>query len=306
MVIKLGSLGDVIQADGAFRDIRAAYPHAEIVALTMPAYRKLLDRCPWIDRVLTDPRKPRWRLDAMADLRGRLRAERFGMVFDLQTQNRTNAYHRWFLADIPWSGTAPGATHPDRTPDRKSLPSLERLTRQLRQAGIEAVHAPDPDVGWMAESVDDLLAEAGLSGSFVALIPGSSVRHPQKRWPHFAALADRLLGAGYQVATAPGPDELDLCRAIPGKTITGERYLDYFQLAGFLSKAGFIVGNDTGPSHIAANIKRPGLVLFNQAGAARRTGLDRPNIQAIERDPLGAISVDEVFDRVTAGIQPAS
>ncbi|MEO1250684.1 MAG: ADP-heptose--LPS heptosyltransferase, partial [Pseudomonadota bacterium] len=113
MVIKLGSLGDVIQADGAFRDIRAAYPNAEIVALTMPAYRKLLDRCPWIDRVLTDPRKPRWRLDAMAGLRRRLRAERFGMVFDLQTQNRTNAYRRWFLPGVRSGWVALGAV-PDQ------------------------------------------------------------------------------------------------------------------------------------------------------------------------------------------------
>ncbi|MEO1250330.1 MAG: glycosyltransferase family 9 protein, partial [Pseudomonadota bacterium] len=233
-------------------------------------------------------------------------AEPLGMVFDLQTQNRTNAYRRWFLPDVPWSGTAPSATHPDRTPDRKSLPSLERLTRQLHQAGLDVVHTPDPDVSWMAESVDHLLAEAGLIAPFVALIPGSSARHPQKRWPHFAALAGRLLETGYQVATAPGPDELDLCRSIPGETITGDRYLDYFQLAGFLSKAAFFVGNDTGPSHIAANIKRPGLVLFNQPGAAQKTGLDRPKVQAIERDPLSEIPVDEVFDRVTAAAQPAS
>lgn len=304
LVIKLGSLGDVIQADGAFRDIRSAYPKAEIVALTTPAYRKLLERCPWIDRVLIDPRKPRWRLDAMAQLRSMLRAERFGMVFDLQTQNRTNAYHRWFLSDVPWSGTAAGATHADKTPDRKSLRSLDRLASQLSQAGVSISRTPNPDVSWMAEPVDDVLTESGLTKPFVALIPGSSARHPQKRWPHYAALAERLIKAGYQVATAPGPDEIDLCQKIPGTMVTGGRFLDYFQLAGFFAKAGFFIGNDTGPAHIAANVSLPGLVLFGNKGSAFKTGLDRPNVQAIEHDPLADIPVETVLDRVTSAFQP--
>lgn len=302
LVIKLGSFGDVVQSDGAFRDIRAAYPKAEITALTMPAYRKLLERCPWIDRVLTDPRKPRWRLDAMADLRRRLRAGRFGMVFDLQTQNRTNFYHRWFLADVPWSGTAPGCTHPDRTPNPKSQPSLVRMAGQLAQAGVEVVHTLKPDVGWMAEPVGGLIGQAGLKRPFVTLIPGCSVRHPEKRWPHYGALAERLMAAGYGVVTAPGPDEMDLCRSIPGTMLTGGRFLDFFQLGGLFTEAAFIVGNDTGPTHLAANMNRPGLVLFGQPGGAAKTGLDRPSFQAIERAPLSAITVDEVFARVKAAL----
>ena len=304
LVIKLGSLGDVIQADGAFRDIRAAYPAAEIVGLTMPAYVKLLDRCPWIDRAIPDPRRPRWRLDAMAALRATLRAERFGMVFDLQTQRRTNFYHRWFLSDVPWSGIAPGCSHPDTATDRKSRPALVRIAGQLRQAGIDVRHTLEPDATWMAEPVDGLMAEAGLTPPFIALIPGCSARHPEKRWRHYAALAERLLALGYGVVTAPGPDEMDLCRAIPGTTLTGGRFLDFFQLGGLFARAAFVVGNDTGPTHLAANMNRPGLALFGAPGAAVGTGLDRPSFQAIERDPLTAITVEEVLERVRAAVPP--
>ncbi|MEM1401425.1 MAG: hypothetical protein AAGF58_16165, partial [Pseudomonadota bacterium] len=163
MVIKLGSLGDVLQADGALRDIRAAFPEAEIVALTMPAYRKLMERSPFVDRVLLDPRKPRWRLDAMADLRGQLRRERFDLVIDLQGQSRTNSYFRWFLSDVPWSGTAPGCRYYDARPNPRELPSLERMAGQLAQMGIETWHAKNPDVDWMAEPIDDVIEEAGLT-----------------------------------------------------------------------------------------------------------------------------------------------
>ncbi|MEM1400356.1 MAG: glycosyltransferase family 9 protein, partial [Pseudomonadota bacterium] len=104
--------------------------------------------------------------------------------------------------------------------------------------------------------------------------------------------------AGYGVVTGPGPDEMDLCRSIPGTTLTGGKFLDYFQLAGLFSRADFIIGNDTGPTHLAANMNRPGLVLFGREGGAKQTGLDRPGFQAIERDPISDISVDEVFQLV--------
>ena len=69
LIIKHGAFGDVIQAEGALRDIRANHPDAHIAVLTMPAYRGLLARSPFIDEVIVDPRAPRWRLDAMWRLR---------------------------------------------------------------------------------------------------------------------------------------------------------------------------------------------------------------------------------------------
>lgn len=62
LVIKLGAFGDVVQADGALRDIRAFHDDAEIILLTPPPFRKLMSQCPHVDRVLTDSRAPFWRI----------------------------------------------------------------------------------------------------------------------------------------------------------------------------------------------------------------------------------------------------
>ena len=70
LVIKHGAFGDVIQCDGALRDIRAHHPGDEILVLTTPAYAKIFRRCPHVDRVLIDPRAPRWRA-AMTGIRSR-------------------------------------------------------------------------------------------------------------------------------------------------------------------------------------------------------------------------------------------
>jgi ADP-heptose:LPS heptosyltransferase len=56
LVIKLGAFGDLVQADGAMRDIRAFHPDAEITLLTMPPFRKLMSRCPHVDNVVADTR----------------------------------------------------------------------------------------------------------------------------------------------------------------------------------------------------------------------------------------------------------
>lgn len=298
LIIKHGALGDVIQCEGALHDIREAHPHARITALTEPAYAKILERCPWVDTVIRDPRAPRWRLDKMWKLGRELRALGVDRVYDLQNSSRTADYFRWFFRNTEWSGTVRGCSHPHRARDPKSIHSLQRLKGQLEDAGLTCRHTLTPDVSWMADDMSAFLAEEGLEPGFVLLIPGSSAAHPQKRWPFYAELAGRLLEQGHQVATAPGPDELDLCASIPGKTLTGGSFLGWFELAGVIAQAGFVVGNDTGPSHLAAHMGKPGLALFGSHTSVEKTGIRRADFDAIEVASLKKLSVDRVFDAI--------
>ncbi|HYI69090.1 MAG TPA: glycosyltransferase family 9 protein [Skermanella sp.] len=299
LIIKLGALGDLFQSEGALHDIRLHHPAARITLLTGPAYRKLMERCPWIDAVETDPRAPRWRLDRMLDLRRRLTAKPYSMVYDLQNVSRTAFYRRWFLPRTPWSGTAPGCSHPHRAPNPKSIPSLERLAGQLSDAGVPVRHTPAPDLAWAADDVKPILDDAGVAVPYVVLLPGSSARLPQKRWPDYAALAERLIAKGMTVVTVPGPEELDLCRTIPGTTLTGGRWLNFFQLAGVLAGARLAVGNDSGPTHLSAHLGRPTIALFGSHMAAHLTGIDRPNVTCLEVRDLKDLDVD----RVEAAVQ---
>jgi ADP-heptose:LPS heptosyltransferase len=299
LIIKLGALGDLFQAEGAFHDIRLHHADARVTVLTAPAYRKLLERCPWVDEVWTDPRAPRWRLDRMLALRRRLRSRRFAMVYDLQNAARTAFYYRWFLPGTPWSGTAPGCSHPHRADRPKRIPSLERLAGQLRDAGVTIHHTTAPDLSWMADDVSGVLAEAGVTPPFIVLLPGSSARLPHKRWPGYAALAQRLIADGHRVVTVPGPDELDLCRTIPGTMLTGGGWLDYFQLAGVLKQARLAVGNDTGPSHLAAHLGVPLVALLGAHTSPRMTGIDRPGVTCLEQADLSDLAVDRVYAAVT-------
>lgn len=300
LVIKHGAFGDVIQAEGALHDIRENHPDAHISVLTMPAYRALLARCPHADEILLDERAPRWRLDRMLALRRALRARRFDMVYDLQNSSRTAFYYRWMLKECRWSGTAKGCSHPHRASDPKKIRTLDRLAGQLEDAGLTVRHTRKPDVSWLADDVTQLLATAHVTGPYVVLVPGCSARHPQKRWPHYDRLAESLIAAGHRIVMAPGPDEMELAKTIPGIRLTDTHgLLNWYELAGVFKHARFVVGNDTGPSHLAAHIGTQGLALFGNYSPAERTGIIRDNFGVIEVEDLEALAVETVFDEVT-------
>ena len=297
LVIKLGAFGDIVQADGALRDIRAFHPGAEIVLLTTPPFRKLMSRCPHVDRVLTDSRASLWKIGAWIGLARALRQERFTHAYDLQRQDRTELYHKLFLRNVVWSGKQKG---------ERPRSGLDGLYFQLQHAGIPTRHCLKPDVSWMADDMRGFLRQEGVRKPYVALIPGCSARHPHKRWPYYAQLARVLIERGYDVVTAPGPDEIELAKSIPGHTLLGPNgYLNWFELAGVLKDAGYVVGNDTGPSHVAACMGKPGLALFGPHTSALRAGIRRDEFDAIEVPDLAGLSVETVLDAILPKLPPA-
>lgn len=290
LVIKLGAFGDVVQADGALRDIRAFHQDAEITLLTTPPFRKLMSLCPHVDRVLVDSRAPLWKIGAWIRLARLFRNERFTRAYDLQRQDRTELYHKLFLRNVPWSGKQKG---------ERPQSGLDGLVFQLKSAGIPIRHCLMPDVSWMAEDMTAFLRQEGVRRPYVVLIPGCSARHPHKRWPYYDQLAGALIERGYDVVTAPGPDEIELAKSIPGHTLLGPNgYLNWFELAGVLKNACYVVGNDTGPSHVASCLGKPGLALFGPHTSASRAGIRRGEFQAIEVPDLAGLAPETVLERI--------
>ena len=59
LIIKHGSLGDLIQANGAIQDIKNTYKTSKVLLLTSIAYLEFMSSCPYIDGVILDKRLPR-------------------------------------------------------------------------------------------------------------------------------------------------------------------------------------------------------------------------------------------------------
>ena len=95
LIIKHGSLGDLIQANGAIKDIKNFYQNRKVFLLTAQPYAIFMSECPYIDGVIIDKRLPRWNLFYLNSLKKNLAKYNFTKVFDLQNSSRTKFYKRF-------------------------------------------------------------------------------------------------------------------------------------------------------------------------------------------------------------------
>ena len=152
LVIKLGALGDMVLATGAFQAIRAHHAGDHVVLLTTRAYGGFARASGYFDAVWIDSRPPLWRFWDWLALGRRLAGGGFERVYDLQHSTRSHMYFRLFGAARPeWSGVAPGCSHPHANPDRDAMHTVEREAEQLAMAGIAAT--PPPDLSWLTGDI---------------------------------------------------------------------------------------------------------------------------------------------------------
>lgn len=283
LVIKLGAMGDFIQALAAMRVVRAAHPSARITLLTTPPFETLAKACPYVDIVEADGR-PR-DLKGRGDLIRRLRAASYDMVYDFQNNDRTAQYFAGLSGRKPlWSGAANGASHQHRNPNRAAMHNFDRLAEQLVHAGLGPKPPGDPS-GWiiggeLLPSLDWIRPAFrdpprfrpeffSIGGPYMLLIPGSSADHPEKRWPatRFAEIARWVADAGVTPVIIGAQAEGEICAQIArleprARNLVGRT--DLFQLATLAERALLAVGGDTGPMHLAAAARAPGICLFAQ------------------------------------------
>jgi ADP-heptose:LPS heptosyltransferase len=92
LVIKLGAMGDFMQALGAFRVVRATHPSARITLLTTPNPMRLSPRRAR-SSISLRPMAARKDLKGKGDLIRRLRSAGYDMVYDFQNNDRTAQYY---------------------------------------------------------------------------------------------------------------------------------------------------------------------------------------------------------------------
>ena len=297
LVIKLGALGDFVQAFAPFAAIRAHHPLAEITLLTTRPFAEMAAASPWFDHVWVDGKPKPWHLGKLAALRARLRGGRFSRVYDLQTSDRSGWYFRLMGGKVEWSGIAPGCSHPHANPRRDALHSVERQAEQLAMAGIDS--CPAPDLAWAEAD----LSRFGLPRPFALLCPGGAPHRPAKRWPalHFAELANWLAQRGITpvlVGTDKEQAEIAVVAAQCPQALALTGRTGFLDILGLGRQAMLAVGNDTGPMHLIAAAGAPSLVLFSAesdpdlcAPRGRVDVLRRNNLIDLEpRAVIGAVA----------------
>ncbi len=294
LVIKLGALGDFVQAMGPAAAIRAHHMGAEITLLTSAPFAGLAGAAPYFDRVWIDERPSFLHPLALWRLRDKLRREKFARVYDLQTSDRSSFYFQLMRPAAPeWSGIAKGASHPHANRARDVMHTIERQTEQLRDAGI--LDVPPPSLAWAASDI----TRFRLPDRFVLLVPGGALHRPRKRWPaaNYVAFARLIAARGVTPVVIGGAAEAPLGAEIsagaPGALdLTGRT--SFGDIVGLGGRALHAVGNDTGPMHLVVAGGASATVLYSAESDPALTAPRGPRVTILRRQSLAALGVEEV------------
>lgn len=300
LVIKLGALGDVVQALGPMNAIRKHHSTDHITLLTTQAFGAFLDAAHVADKIVIDKRPKSIDLIGWLELRRTLRNGEFDRVYDLQTSSRSSRYARLFWpGPYPeWSGIVKGCSHPHANPKRDVMHTIERQTEQLLTADISAV--PPPDLAPFVHDVSHL----NLPPSYCMIAPGGAQHRQDKRWQttRYREVVQRLDQSPTVPVLCGGPEELELCAQITqgcqnARNIAGQTSL--VDLVNVATGAQFALGNDNGPMHIAAASNTKSFVLYSHASNPALCAQRGQDVTIIRRKSLDGLSVDDVLETIS-------
>jgi lipopolysaccharide heptosyltransferase II len=272
-LIKPSALGDIVHTLPVLSAVRERFPAAHITWVVNRVYEPLLVGHPDLDATLTFDRSAlkRGPWSALRTLFGFARALRqaaFDLVLDLQglfrsglmvwatgaprrvglSSSREGA--RWFYTDvIP-------------VPDADRIHAVDRYWKLVEALGVgdcprqfHLTRQPEAET-WADQTLGPLVRP------WVAVAAGARWR--TKRWlpGHYQALLRRLQDEfGGTVLFVGGPEDRTIAAEVaailrgPSVNLAGATTIP--QLVSLLGRTDLMVGNDTGPLHVAAALGRP-------------------------------------------------
>ena len=338
LIVRLGSLGDVVHAIPFAAALRTQFPAGRIDWMVDPRYAELLDMVPVLDRRIgVDPRLLLRHADRRRLFRvfAELRRVQYDVVFDLQgllksavlaraVRGRrivgfTRPYLREPLARLLYTSTVDPA--PAVHVIDMNLALLSAVDARDRRARFPLAIAPSATVDSVVQRFPD---------GYVLLNPGAA--WPNKRWPAacFGAVAAALKDVyGKRSLVLWGPGEHALAQevsAASGGAADVSPPTTIQELAGIARAAHLMISGDTGPLHIAAAVGTPIVALFGPTRPERngpwalydvaisrvdrcdcvyerRCRRARPSASSDDVPCITSISVDEVLDAVARRLE---
>lgn len=276
-VLRANGVGDLMFTLPALEALRRAYPGAAITLLGKEWHAAFLQARPGpVDEVFVLPAIPGITVseEARSDPAAveaaveELRRRRFDLALQLFGGGR---YSNPFIRSVR-AGHAAGLRSEDAEPLDATVPyryfqtEVFRLLEVVGLVGAEPVSLEprltctradreEAVAVWSSVRHASLPRPGRPEPPFVAIHAGAG--DGRRRWPpsSFAAVARALVSRGAQVAVVGSRDDQELTRAVqersgPGVLDLGGR-LSLNGLAGLLREASLVIGNDSGPLHLA-------------------------------------------------------
>lgn len=338
LIVKLGSIGDIVHTLPVLAEIRREKPQAEISWVVEKRSAEILRDNPEIDRLIeidTKNLRSNGTADAvLRNLRGQvseLRKGSFEIAVDFQGLIKSAIVAKLSGAKKRWGFAGRALREPASRiflTDSVRIPSQTHIIEKnlLLARTALGISQTDENIEFPIQTLDIHREEANstidvVGPKFAILNPGGG--WVTKLWDarNFGKLADRLwieLGLPSVIVSGPGEHEL-ATRAVEnaqtGKVVSVQHSLKgFYELA---RHAAVYVGGDTGPTHLAIAAGAPVVGIFGPTEWWRNGSLNSSDI-CVERTDIGCrvdchrrtcsnwicmdISVKTLFDAVRARI----
>ena len=291
LIVRLGSLGDVVHGIPVAAALRNAYPTSRVDWMVDPRYVELLDLVKGIDRrIPVDPRairkgegRRKFRAtlremreadyDAVIDLQGLLksamlaRSVRGRRTIGFPRKHLREPLARLFYTTAPDPGDAQHVIY-------KNLALLTPLKVEDRRLRFP-IEIPQ------TATVTQVI-ERFVPGGYALINPGAA--WPNKRWPpeRFGEIAAAIArDFGWRSLVLWGPGEQELAHAVSaasGGAAQPSPPTTIRDLVGIARHANMMISGDTGPLHIAGAVGTPLVALYGPTRAERNGPWDLQDV----------------------------
>jgi ADP-heptose:LPS heptosyltransferase len=277
LVVRLGSLGDIVHTFPAVAALRESFPTAEVIWLTHARWKSLVASSGLPSKIWTTETRS---LSSLKQSVREIRAAQFDTAIDYQGLWKSASLP--FLARIkrrvgfsPESVREFGVPFLYTDPVRATSPHVADQNGELSlRAGA---FAPVADFTLQPPALDEdalfkYLRTRGVE-RYVVLSPGGGWR--SKCWPpeRFGVLCRMIFDSlSLRCVVNYGPGEDDLANRVRAESSDTDPLLfngELGPLMSLLRHAVCVVGGDTGPLHLAVALGTPVVALFGPTNPAR-------------------------------------
>ena len=309
LVVKLSSLGDVVQTLPVLHDIHSRHPGATIDWVVEEAFAPLVRAAKGVERVIPIAqrrwRKARWSAQTAQErtaAREELRREAYDAVIDFQGLIKSAAVARQarlapggFTATYGNRSELCGYEWPVRYLLQKKVPMPSRIhaVARSRLLAAQALGDPVPDNA----PVYPWTLDTPATPPQVLLAHGTT--RPDNEWPaaDWVALGRALRDDGFEVLLPQASDaEAALARGVAEAVGDGARVLPRMGLPVLLEVmrgCSGLVGVDSGVAHMGVALDLPVVEIFSQPRAWRAGPVGRAHQCSVggERAPTASEAI---------------
>ena len=278
LIVRLGSLGDIIHAIPAAAAIRRAQPQASIDWLVDARHKDLLELVRGIDRLVTIQTRG---VPAVIEAVRMLRRQDYDVALDLQGLLKSAVLARMSGArrvigfrTALLREKAAGLFYTEAAGDTTTH-VIDKNLSLLKPLGVRV-----PDVEFPIDDRRPQIAalareklRIGPADRFAIINPGAA--WPNKRWPpvYFAEVA-RALASRHRLRSIVlwGPGEEPVAQAVAAAadgTAEVSPPTTIADLVSLTKAATIVISGDTGPMHVAGAVGTPVVGIFGPTDSAR-------------------------------------